>query len=65
MACKCKIRTKLVGRGCSECNPEHAKEVKRDRAFDDWFEEEGFNYNLYEDFVKVWNTAVYWAKNGK
>lgn len=25
-SCKCDIRTKLLGDGCSKCNPEHMKE---------------------------------------
>jgi len=55
------MRTKLVGDGCSACNPELARDIAVDNAFDEWFDKNGFSEEHREMFDTVWVNAVAWS----
>jgi len=57
MACKCNMKTKLVGDGCSACNPELAKELRGGKKrYRVWFEQ------VNAQIVEVFASSEYEAK---
>lgn len=58
MTCNCDMRTKLVGDGCSGCNPKLANQISNENAFDKWFDENGYDEQHRTMFNIVWNAAI-------
>ena len=58
MECKCSMRIKVIGDGCSVCNPEMAQQIEDDNAFDNYFDERGYDEEHRMMFNSVWNAAV-------
>lgn len=56
--CNCDLRTKLVGDGCSVCNPDIAKQIEENNQFDDWFNSSGYSEEYYDMFEIVWRAAL-------
>ena len=65
--CGCSMRIRLVGDGCSKCNPEMAQQIEEDNAFDEWWDGQKFKGEDHNQWLAsdAWAAAIDWAKKAR
>jgi len=56
MKCKCDMRTKLIGDGCSICNPEYYLEVLSDQLND--LKDEKFTMSMFSSSAELYKAKI-------